>query len=342
MSDYEILEDYVHEYLNVDTTDDFDYARNNPKIMNTNYKILENIGSTHLEENKVFLVINTISQKEYILKFINETEKLVYSKLKSNRHPNLPEIVDIFECEILDVNRDSYDYDCSRYDKYIKTAIILNKYDANLSMINFTKLNYSIKKDLIKQIISGVLHLHRLGLYHGDLKPANICIENNNSQYIIKLIDFETSRSVDFKSEIKNTFPFCTPEAFQYAYIDMEKEDGNNTTQIGYKENGQLNDTFIVCTLIFYILGNRLPHTRDLWINFCTSYIEDYDVAKRCDIEGKKILIDYVKKEPYKIWSEMCIVYNSDIPKKLKKQIKKCMQIDENKRGKLEDLYKLF
>ena len=341
MSDYEILEDYVHEYLNVDTTDDFDYARNEPRIMNTKYKILENIGSIHLEENKVFLVLNTISQKEYVLKFINETEKFVYSKLKTNKHPNLPDIVDMFECEILDVNRDSYDYNCSRYDKYIKTAIILNKYDANLSMINFTKLSFQIKTNIIKQIISGVLHLHKLGLYHGDLKPHNICIETYNAQYFIKLIDFETSRSVDFKSEIKNTFPFCTPDAFQYAYFDMEEDDRLNKITT-YKENGQLNDIFVICTLIFYILGNRIANQRDLWINFCTSYIEDYDVAKRCDFKGKKILIDHVKKDPFKIWSEMCYLNTSIISKKLKKQIQKCMEIDENKRGKLEDLYKLF
>ena len=45
-----------------------------------------------------------------------------------------------------------------------------------------------IKTDLAKQLSNAVNKLHGMGVFHGDLKPGNITVLEEDGDYILKLI----------------------------------------------------------------------------------------------------------------------------------------------------------
>lgn len=68
--------------------------------------------------------------------------------------------------------------------------IILDYYKSDLFHFiidNNDKLNYNKRINISMQIISGLLYIHELNIYHLDLKPENILTDNNQE---IKIIDF--------------------------------------------------------------------------------------------------------------------------------------------------------
>ena len=57
---------------------------------------------------------------------------------------------------------------------------------------SFTESNIS---EIIRQLISALLYLHRRQILHSDIKPENVMLEQADSgKYFIKLIDFGISR----------------------------------------------------------------------------------------------------------------------------------------------------
>jgi serine/threonine protein kinase len=46
------------------------------------------------------------------------------------------------------------------------------------------------KEEIIKSLVSHVMHLHSLGFAHGDLKPDNVVIDENGDVFIIDMLDF--------------------------------------------------------------------------------------------------------------------------------------------------------
>ena len=45
----------------------------------------------------------------------------------------------------------------------------------------------------LKQILAGLLYLHRMGIIHGDIKCANILVSQKNMETVLKLTDFGCS-----------------------------------------------------------------------------------------------------------------------------------------------------
>ena len=45
----------------------------------------------------------------------------------------------------------------------------------------------------IKQILGAVNYCHHNGIIHRDLKPENLLLDKNNSDALLKVIDFGTS-----------------------------------------------------------------------------------------------------------------------------------------------------
>lgn len=51
--------------------------------------------------------------------------------------------------------------------------------------------------DIMKQILSAVLHCHEKRIVHRDIKPENILFESKKANANLKVIDFGTSRKLD-------------------------------------------------------------------------------------------------------------------------------------------------
>jgi serine/threonine protein kinase len=56
-------------------------------------------------------------------------------------------------------------------------------------------------EDVVKAIISHVMHMHSLGFSHGDLKPENIILADNGEVFIIDLLDFHHDAQDVYNSE---------------------------------------------------------------------------------------------------------------------------------------------
>ncbi|MEE6527198.1 hypothetical protein FKM82_028389, partial [Ascaphus truei] len=63
---------------------------------------------------------------------------------------------------------------------------------------------------LIRQILQGVLYLHRSNVVHLDLKPQNILLTSSSPLGDIRIVDFGLSRQVDGIKEVREILG--TPE----------------------------------------------------------------------------------------------------------------------------------
>jgi serine/threonine-protein kinase len=82
------------------------------------------------------------------------------------------------------------------------------------------------------QVVSALNHMHRRGVYHGDLKPGNIMLTKNGQ---VKLIDFGTAwvRGQD-KHRVQGTPQFIAPETASEKTVD-EKTDIYNLGATMYR-----------------------------------------------------------------------------------------------------------
>ncbi|KAG1462275.1 hypothetical protein G6F46_003546 [Rhizopus delemar] len=64
-------------------------------------------------------------------------------------------------------------------------------------------------KHLFKQLIDAIDHLHQQGILHGDIKPENILLTNNQT---IKLIDFGNASHISDKASHIGSPAFMAPE----------------------------------------------------------------------------------------------------------------------------------
>lgn len=78
---------------------------------------------------------------------------------------------------------------------------------------------------MLEQAAKGVLLLHKSGIVHLDLKPANLIV---GKKFLVKVCDF--GESFLLGQPIKThkfglSFPFAAPEAYAHPKIITEKYD---------------------------------------------------------------------------------------------------------------------
>ena len=87
---------------------------------------------------------------------------------------------------------------------------------------NITERGRYLGEEAFLQILDAVPHCHRLGIYHGDLKPKNILVTQGGHQ--VKLADFGLATTQPYATEFGcgstfymspgrnsgSSFPLCT------------------------------------------------------------------------------------------------------------------------------------
>lgn len=134
----------------------------------------------------VYLAVDTVGN-EYAVKVqsnINMAKSEVSIMKKYNKHPFLPTIFDFF----IDNNR---------------AYIVMNYFKGSkLGIDNYnTPGNIKNKETAIKvtrSILEGLKHLHSKGIYHNDIKPKSILIDDQEPEKIL-IIDYGLSEYISNK-----------------------------------------------------------------------------------------------------------------------------------------------
>ena len=299
----------------------FNSSQSEGYITIKNFEIIKLL--TTDEYHKVFFV-KTEDGKYKVLKCMIEYENYIYSKLMKNPHKNLANFEEQYYCfehSTLTTN-------------YVNKMTQFEYYDYTFSSIDFTSLPLNTKYKIIEELINGVTHLHTLGYYHGDLKPANICITNS---FEVKIIDFETCNEYTVLTEEKNTFPFITPYSYFYRLSNSSLfKDKYNSD---YKESGVKNDIYVVALLILYILSG----IKKLYFNFELTDEEKIKYEEMNCEEDKEdflndIMMEQIDLSDGKLWFK---IYKTDlITEQQILLLENCLQSSEEKRAS-NLLYKL-
>ena len=71
---------------------------------------------------------------------------------------------------------------------------------------------------IFNQVAEALVHMHRRGVYHGDLKPGNIMVTKDGK---VKLIDFGTAwLKGEVKNRIQGTPQYMAPESATEKVVD--------------------------------------------------------------------------------------------------------------------------
>lgn len=78
-------------------------------------------------------------------------------------------------------------------------------------------------KNIIRQVLSALTHLHKNNIIHRDIKPENVLVDENNS---VKLIDFNVSiKNNQSMASAMGTKLFMAPELIKGGKLQDERVD---------------------------------------------------------------------------------------------------------------------
>lgn len=201
-------------------------ASGTPKFASMKYRVVNTLGSG---AGSTILLISdkTAGGKRYALKVVKKLEpedeiyvqqaKTEYEAAKKLNHPAIAKV-----------------FDCRTKKSWFKTTGVelLLEYVDGKTLDEIEAPEFSQLVLIFCQVASALTHMHRRGVFHGDLKPANIMLAKNGQ---VKLIDFGTAwvRGQD-KNRIQGTASFIAPEQSAEKTVD-EKTDIYNLGATMYR-----------------------------------------------------------------------------------------------------------
>lgn len=177
------------------------------KYIEEMYEELTELGNS--ETGRTFLAKHRGNGKIVVKKHIPVKTGKIYEKVKEIHHPNLAKIYDICygrEC-------------CIVIEEYISGDTLEEKLE---ELKVFPK---EVIENYLVQILQGLKEVHRQGVIHRDLTPANILISTDN---VVKLIDFGIARNPKENQKkdtlILGTVGYASPEQFGFLQTDKRTD----------------------------------------------------------------------------------------------------------------------
>ena len=194
-------------------------ASTTPQLSRMNYRIVTNLG-TGAGSTILLISDKNSGGKRFALKVVRkqEPEDDIYIEQAKNEYEasqklNHPAIAKI------------YDYRLKKsWFRVTGVELLMEYIDGKaLDDIEAPELNQLVL--IFSQVASALAHMHRRGVFHGDLKPQNIMLSKNGQ---VKLIDFGTAwvRGQD-KNRVQGTPQFIAPEQAAERVVN-EKTDVYN------------------------------------------------------------------------------------------------------------------
>ena len=191
-------------------------ASSTPKLSGMKYRVVNELGEG--AGSKIFLISDkSAGGKRYALKIIRkqEPEDEIYiqqakTEFEASQKLNHPTIAKI--------------YDFRQRKSWFKVtgAELLMEYVDGKSLDEVEAPEMGQLVLIFGQAASALSHMHRRGVFHGDLKPHNIMLSKNGQ---VKLIDFGTAWiRGQAKDRIQGTPQFMAPEQAIEKVVD-EKTD---------------------------------------------------------------------------------------------------------------------
>lgn len=181
----------------------YEYFKTNDLISKVGeFKLIE-VGVKSGGNSNVLFFKQKNGEKEFAVKFLTEqamgTRKLkrfideYFSLIQLPPHKNV----------VRQYHLDSFQYPCDEENKIEISYIIMKKYSSSLK--DRAVADYDGLK-ILKQIGSGLKHLHNFGVIHRDIKPENIFYDDEIGEYVIG--DFGIAHfDEEFVTKLSHTSP---------------------------------------------------------------------------------------------------------------------------------------
>lgn len=151
---------------------------------------------------------------------------------------------------------------------------------------------------IFSQIASGLNHMHRRGIYHGDLKPSNVMLTKTGG---VKIIDFGTAWiKGQFKDRVQGTPQYMAPEQSSMKVVD------------------ERTDLYNFGALMYRLLTGE-------YANFGVSGGDPDSLARLSSFDGNAL-----RGARPRIAPPMSI--NADVPGTLNETIMACLEVNRDKR----------
>ncbi|PKF50009.1 hypothetical protein AT251_14705 [Enterovibrio nigricans] len=142
----------------------------------------------------------------------------------------------------------------------------------------------AIRLHLLKQLMEGMAYAHSRGLYHGDLKPQNLLVDDQGN---LKIIDLGFSKRIDDQASNEDGIAKDYITAFSRHWSAPEQKEG-----VWYRSR---SDIYSLGMLFFYLLFERNdPFEIE---EFQPSVSAAYFIEKGFDKESAAIIAKAVSRD---------------------------------------------
>jgi serine/threonine protein kinase len=100
--------------------------------------------------------------------------------------------------------------------------------------------------DIVRQVLSGLVPVHDVGIVHRDIKPANLLVDNTSDELLIKVADFGISRVMDSPHLTAVSSSIGTPSYMAPELVESEQDS-------------PAADIYAVGVLAYEMLNGRTP-----------------------------------------------------------------------------------